>query len=67
MPEVTIQVKGMSCAHCVRAVTQAIAGVPGVEAVAVSLERGEAKVQGAPDLVAIAAAVQEEGYQVELP
>lgn len=33
----TIQVTGMSCAHCVRAVSEEIAQLPGVTAVTVEL------------------------------
>lgn len=37
----TIKVQGMSCAHCVRAVKQALEQIDGISNVAVSLERGE--------------------------
>ena len=38
MPE--IKVKGMSCEHCVAAVTKAVAGLPGVSNVEVDLASG---------------------------
>jgi copper chaperone len=38
MPE--IKVKGMSCEHCVAAVTKAVAGLPGVSNVKVNLASG---------------------------
>jgi copper chaperone len=38
----TIKVKGMSCNHCVKAVTAALEAVDGVEDVKISLEKGEA-------------------------
>lgn len=38
----TIKVKGMSCRHCVNAVTKALQGIDGLKDVRVSLERGEA-------------------------
>jgi len=38
----TIEVKGMSCGHCVQAVTQALSGVPGVVNVKVDLLAGTA-------------------------
>lgn len=38
MPE--IKVKGMSCQHCVAAVTKAVASLPGVSNVKVDLARG---------------------------
>ncbi|MBF0482658.1 MAG: heavy-metal-associated domain-containing protein [Desulfovibrionaceae bacterium] len=36
----TVPVKGMSCNHCVASVTKALAAVPGVASVSVSLEKG---------------------------
>lgn len=57
------QVKGMTCGHCVMHVKQAIAKVPGVQGpVEVSLEKGEALVNGTPSAEAVIAAVVEEGY-----
>jgi copper chaperone len=38
MPEITVQ--GMSCAHCVAAMTKAMASLPGVSQVAVDLASG---------------------------
>jgi len=61
---ITIEIKGMTCGHCVRAVTEALQGVPGVEKVLdVNLESGEAKVQGTADPAALVKAVEEEGYK----
>ncbi len=37
-----IKVKGMSCDHCVKAVTKALEEIDGVDNVKVDLERGEA-------------------------
>lgn len=38
----TIKIKGMSCQHCVMAVTKALSDIEGIENVSVDLERGEA-------------------------
>ena len=38
----TIKVKGMSCQHCVKAVTRALGEIDGIEQVRVDLDRGEA-------------------------
>lgn len=38
----TIKIKGMSCQHCVMAVTKALGGIDGVKDVRVDLEKGEA-------------------------
>lgn len=62
-----LTVKGMSCEHCVKAVQEALAGVPGVSRVVeVSLERGEAAVEGTPDPAALIGAVEAEGYDAAL-
>lgn len=62
-----LKVVGMSCDHCKRAVTQALARVPGVSGVEVSLEKGTATVRHDParaTMDALRHAVQEEGYDV---
>jgi copper chaperone len=38
----TIKVRGMSCQHCVMAVTKALGGIDGIKDVHVDLEKGEA-------------------------
>ena len=38
----TIKIKGMSCKHCVMAVTKALGGIDGIRDVQVDLEKGEA-------------------------
>jgi len=63
---IKLKVDGMSCDHCVRAVTNALAGVEGVEAVVeVNLDRGEAIVDGEPEISDLVAAIAEEGYSAE--
>ncbi|MGF1641537.1 MAG: heavy-metal-associated domain-containing protein [Rhodospirillales bacterium] len=60
---VKLTVQGMSCDHCVRAVRDALARVPGVDRVVdVSRERGEAAVEGHPDVAALIAALAAAGY-----
>ncbi|WP_041603833.1 CopZ family metallochaperone [Thioflavicoccus mobilis] len=61
-----IQVTGMSCMHCVGAVTKALQQVPGVEQAEVSLEEKQAVVTGIADPEALLAAIKEEGYAAEL-
>ncbi|MBN1662146.1 MAG: heavy-metal-associated domain-containing protein [Deltaproteobacteria bacterium] len=39
----TIKIEGMSCNHCVMAVTKALQGIDGIENVKVNLEKGEAR------------------------
>jgi copper chaperone len=38
----TINIKGMSCQHCVKAVTKALSEITGIKDVQVDLARGEA-------------------------
>jgi len=61
-----LKVEGMTCNHCVMAVKKALSRVPGVERAEVSLERGEALVEGNADPKALIRAVEEEGYQTEV-
>jgi len=63
MTTTRLQIDDMSCAHCVQAVQQALAAVPGVErVVAVRLESGEAEVAGRADAAALVAALADAGY-----
>ncbi len=57
-------IKGMNCPHCQAAVTKAISGVEGVEAVEVNLSTGKAVVQGNPESEAIASAVRAAGFDI---
>jgi copper chaperone len=59
-------VKGMTCAHCVRSVTEEVSEVPGVTAVDVDLASGRLTISSERpvDDGAVRAAVAEAGYQV---
>jgi copper chaperone len=63
----TYRVSGMTCDHCVRAVTQELAALPCVAGVDVTLESGEVTVSSEreiePDLVRVA--VEEAGYELQ--
>ena len=61
---VTYQVEGMTCEHCVRAVTQELLLVPGVRRADVDLASGSVTVDAdaVPDRDVVAAAVEEAGY-----
>ena len=60
----TLNIEGMMCQHCVAHVKKALEGVPGVEAVEVSLEGNNAVVTGSADVEAMKAAVADAGYEV---
>ena len=64
MGQTTYDVKGMTCDHCVRAVTEEIGAVEGVTSVDVSLAEHQAVVTGDADPEAVRAAVVEAGYEV---
>ena len=62
----TLTVEGMMCQNCVKHVTRALQGVPGVTEVSVSLEDKSAAVTADAAVTdeALKAAVTEEGYEV---
>lgn len=58
-----LNVRGMTCDHCVRAVTEAVReAAPGAE-VAVDLRAGTVAVAGSADPARVAAAIAEAGYE----
>ena len=66
MSSASYTVVGMTCGHCVAAVTEEVAQLPGVTAVDVDLASGGLTVTSdAPvDESAVRAAVEEAGYEV---
>jgi copper ion binding protein len=66
METTTFTVKGMTCEHCVAAVTQELSALPGVAHVQVDLASGAVAVQSEGTLSdeAVRAAVDEAGYEV---
>ena len=62
----TIKIKGMSCQHCVMAVTKALKEIEGLQDVAVDLEKGEAafKETKSVDMNLIKDKVKKAGYEV---
>jgi copper chaperone len=67
MQDATIKVGGMSCSHCVKAVTDAVGALPGVAGVKVSLEAGTAEVSFDPAAVSlekIKSEIEDQGYDI---
>lgn len=64
MEDLTLTVHGMTCDHCVRAISGSVADVPGVRTVAVDLEARTVRVTGAVDEAQVRAAVVDAGYTV---
>lgn len=62
--ELVFQVKGMSCGHCVRAVTQAVQARDPQARVEVDLPTGRVAIHSTLDRAAAAQAIAEEGYEV---
>lgn len=64
--ELTLDVRGMTCASCVAHVEKALTGVPGVTSATVNLGLGTARVSYIPDVVSVGRlkqAVREVGYE----
>ncbi|MDR3051806.1 MAG: copper ion binding protein [Oscillospiraceae bacterium] len=67
MMESIIKVDGMSCEHCVRAITKAVSALPGIGSVAVDLQAGTVTVRHDPDqspVNKIKLAIEDQGYDV---
>lgn len=66
MSTTSFAVEGMTCDHCVQAVTKEVAQVPGVTDVSVDLTSGRVDVtsEGDLDSAAVRAAVEEAGYEM---
>ena len=62
----TIKIKGMSCNHCVMAVTKALGGINGVSNVKVDLAKGEATFDEATpvDRNVIGERIRKAGFEV---
>lgn len=62
----TIEVRGMTCAHCVRAVTSELDKIDGVSDVAVDLPTGRVTFVSAVAVPSetLAAAIDEAGYEL---
>jgi copper chaperone CopZ len=64
MKNVTLEISGMSCGHCVGRVTKALGALPGVKVEGV--EVGKARLEAAEDVAedAFRKAIDEVGFQV---
>jgi len=67
MTTTTYTVVGMTCAHCVRAVTDEVGALDGVTGVAVDLASGRVTVESTAPVedAEVVEAVAEAGYEVE--
>ena len=62
----TVKIKGMTCNHCVMAVTKALSEIEGVQGVNVDLSKGEATFEEAQpvDMSVVKEGVKKAGYEV---
>lgn len=70
-PTITYSVSGMTCEHCVRAVTKEVSAIPGVAGLTIDLQPeglSTLNVTGASVTpAAVRAAVEEAGYELAFP
>ncbi|MGW4213711.1 heavy-metal-associated domain-containing protein [Lentzea sp. NPDC004789] len=66
MTETTFTVKGMTCGHCVNAVTEEVSALEGVQKVDVDLESGKVAMisDGPVDEQLLREAIAEAGYEL---
>ncbi|MDR3363791.1 MAG: copper chaperone CopZ [Clostridiales Family XIII bacterium] len=67
MEKTVLNVDGMSCEHCVSAVTKAVTALPGIVGVAVDLDAKTVAVEYDPAAVTpgqIGAEIEDQGYDV---
>ncbi len=62
----TVKIKGMTCSHCVMAVTKALSGIEGVGNVVVDLAKGEATFEETRpvDRAVIAERIRKAGFDI---
>ena len=58
----TLQVKDMTCGHCVRSITEAVTGIDHDAKVDIDLQKQLVAVQSRATLDAVSRAIQEAGY-----
>jgi copper chaperone len=65
MKQVTLKVAGMTCGHCVKAVEQALRGVPGATVESVEVGRASLATEDSVPVGALIDAVADAGYEAE--
>lgn len=65
MQDIAISISGMSCGHCLNAVTRAIDSVNGVEVKNLRIGRADLRVPDDSIVARVKAAIEAAGYKVE--
>ena len=68
MEQVTLNVSGMSCGHCVKAVEGSVGVLQGVKKVAVKLDKGQVDVEFDSSVVTLSTikeTIDDQGYDVK--
>jgi copper chaperone len=65
MQDLALTISGMSCSHCLNAVSQALAGVPELEVRSVRIGRAELRLPDGASNEGAKAAIEKAGYKVE--
>ncbi|MBU0905934.1 MAG: copper chaperone CopZ [Firmicutes bacterium] len=65
--QVTLQVQGMSCGHCVKSIENSVGALNGVEKVSVQLATGTVEIEfnNEVDVHQISDTIEDQGYIVE--
>ena len=67
MQTIELDVEGMSCNHCVMAVTKALRAVPGVKTLDVRVGHARVEAEDATPRQQLVSAIEEEGFEVVSP
>lgn len=59
-----VNVSGMSCGHCVKAITQAVQELNSEAVVDIDLSSGKVSIGGLNDAAAVSHAIEEAGFEV---
>jgi copper chaperone len=65
VPSFSLHIPGMSCRHCVRAISAAVSDVAGVQTVAIDLETRTVHVNGTANVDAVRSALTTAGYPAD--
>jgi copper chaperone len=65
MRDMTFSISGMSCGHCLEAVSRALSGVEGIELKSVRIGQAEVSAADAAAAEQAKAAIEDAGYKVE--